>query len=75
MLLLVLQATADDLTIKLLDGGTLTNASMGNINLSTVTATTGTLISDNFSISGLALTIRHMMELHQLQLVEEQYQV
>ncbi len=44
--------TADDLTIKLLDGGTLTNASMGNINLSTVTATTGTLISDNFSISG-----------------------
>ena len=25
---------------------------MGNINLSTVTATTGTLISDNFSISG-----------------------
>ncbi len=44
--------TADDLSIQLLDGGTLTNASMGDINLSTVTATTGTLISDNFSISG-----------------------
>ena len=44
--------TADDLTIQLLDGGTLTNASMGDINLSTVTATTGSLISANFSVSG-----------------------
>ena len=44
--------TADDLKIQLLDGGTLTNASMGDINLSTVTATTGSLMSANFSVSG-----------------------
>ncbi len=44
--------TADDLNIQLLDGGTLTNASMGDINLSTVTATKGSLISANFSVSG-----------------------
>ena len=44
--------TATDLNIELLDGGTLTNASMGDINLSTVTATTGSLMSSNFSVSG-----------------------
>ncbi len=44
--------TADDLNIQLLDGGTLTNASMGDINLSTVTATTGSLMSANFTVSG-----------------------
>ncbi len=44
--------TADDLNIQLLDGGTLTNASMGDINLSTVTATSGSLVSANFSVSG-----------------------
>ena len=44
--------TADDLKIQLLDGGTLTNASMGDINLSTVTATSGSLVSANFSVSG-----------------------
>ena len=44
--------TATDLNIELLDGGALTNASMGDINLSTVTATTGSLMSANFSISG-----------------------
>ena len=44
--------TADDLNIQLLDGGTLTNASMGDINLSTVTATTGSLMSANFLVSG-----------------------
>ena len=44
--------TAEDLNIQLLDGGTLTNASMGNINLSTVTATTGSLMSANFTVSG-----------------------
>ena len=44
--------TAEDLNIQLLDGGTLTNASMGDINLSTVTATTGSLMSANFTVSG-----------------------
>ena len=44
--------TAEDLNIQLLDGGTLTNASMGNIDLSTVTATTGSLMSANFTVSG-----------------------
>ncbi len=44
--------TADDLKIQLLDGGILTNASMGDINLSTVTATSGSLVSANFSVSG-----------------------
>ena len=44
--------TADDLTIQLLDGDGLTNKAMGDIKLSTITATTGSLTSANFSVTG-----------------------
>ena len=43
--------TASDLDITLNNGSGVTNASMGNIELATITATTGTLQSANFSAS------------------------
>jgi len=44
--------TAADLDIQLRDGSGITNVSMGNVELATVTATTGSLQSANFSASG-----------------------
>ena len=44
--------TAADLDIQLRDGNGVTNISMGNVELATVTATTGSLQSANFSASG-----------------------
>jgi filamentous hemagglutinin family protein len=44
--------TASDLDIQLRDGSGVTNASMGNIELATVTATTGNLQSANFVGTG-----------------------
>ena len=48
--------TASDLDITLNNGSGVTNASMGNIELATITATTGTLQSANFSGSGAAVS-------------------
>ena len=48
--------TATDLDITLNNGSGVTNASMGNIELATITATTGTLQSANFSGSGAAVS-------------------
>ena len=48
--------TASDLDITLNNGGGVTNASMGNIELATITATTGTLQSANFSGSGASVS-------------------
>ena len=44
--------TAENLNIQLLDGEGITEKEMGDINLSTVTATTGSLMSANFSVTG-----------------------
>jgi len=44
--------TAADLDIQLRDGSGITNVSMGDVELATVTATTGSLQSANFSASG-----------------------
>jgi len=44
--------TAADLDLQLRDGSGITNVSMGNVELATVTATTGSLQSANFSASG-----------------------
>ncbi len=48
--------TASDLDITLNNGSGVTNASMGNIELATITATTGTLQSANFSASGAGVS-------------------
>ena len=48
--------TASDLDITLNNGSGVTNASMGDIELATITATTGTLQSANFSGSGAAVS-------------------
>jgi hypothetical protein len=48
--------TASDLDITLNNGSGVTNASMGNIELATITATTGTLQSANFSGSGASVS-------------------
>ena len=48
--------SASDLDITLNNGSGVSNASMGNIELATITATTGTLQSANFSGSGAAVS-------------------
>jgi hypothetical protein len=48
--------TASDLDITLNNGSGVTNASMGDIELATITATTGTLQSANFSGSGASVS-------------------
>ena len=48
--------TASDLDITLNNGSGVTNASMGDIELATITATTGTIQSANFSASGAGVS-------------------
>ena len=56
--------TASDLDITLNNGSGITNASMGDIELATITATTGTIQSANFSASGAGVSDKNLSLIH-----------